>query len=69
MLKINQLQINFYTFIKNILQIYIFVQAQAQKYGKIFLIFREINAKMEQKKERANKNIPYYALLSALIIF
>ena len=51
MLKIKQLQINFYTFIKNILKIYVFVQSQAQKYDKIFLVFREIRAKMERKKK------------------
>ena len=48
---------------------YVFVRSQSQKYGKIFLVFREIRAKMEQKKERANKKCLYYALLSALIIF
>ena len=34
---------------------YVFEQAQSQKYGKIFLVFQEIREKMEQKKERANK--------------
>ena len=34
---------------------YVFVHSQAQKYGKIFLVFRIFRAKMEQKKERANK--------------
>ncbi len=48
---------------------YVFVHSQSQKYGKIFLVFREIRAKMEQKKERANKKYHYYALLSALYSF
>ena len=42
---------------------YVFVHSQAQKYGKIFLVFRIFRAKMEQKKERANKKIiitPFY---------
>ena len=30
---------------------YVFEQAQAQKYGKIFLVFREIHAKVMKKKE------------------
>ena len=29
---------------------YVFVQAQAQKYGKIFLVFRKIRAKVMKKK-------------------
>ena len=31
---------------------YVFEQSQAQKYGKIFLIFREISAKMMMKKKK-----------------
>ena len=40
-----------------------FEHYQSQKYGKIFLVFRIFRAKMEQKKERANKKIiitPFY---------
>ena len=33
---------------------YVFEQAQSQKYGKIFLVFRIFRAKMEQSNERAN---------------
>ena len=47
---------------------YVFVHSQAQKYGKIFLVFRIFRAKMEQKKERANKKNHYYALFYAFII-
>ena len=31
---------------------YVFEQAQSQKYDKIFLIFRIFRAKMEQKKRK-----------------
>ena len=47
---------------------YVFVHSQAQKYGKIFLVFRIFRAKMEQKKKGRIKKYHYYALLSAFII-
>ena len=36
--------------------------------AKFFLFFGFSVQKWSKKKERANKNIPYYALLSAFII-
>ena len=42
---------------------YVFVHSQAQKYGKIFLVFRIFRAKMEQKKKGRIKKIiitPFY---------
>lgn len=37
--------------------------------AKFFLFFGKSVQKWSKKKERANKNIPYYALLSAFIVF